>query len=306
MGPGAEFDLVRAIVARLGTNASGVGSDCAAIRLPSGATLLTSVDMTVEGVHFRPDWLSPREIGYRAAMSAWSDLAPSGGTPIGAMLAIAVPAHWASKVVDIAEGVGEASRIAGAPIVGGDTTNSATLVISISVFGAATRPVDRSGARIGDHVYVTGTLGGPGAAVRSWTRGEPVDAATRERFARPKARLDEGRWLATRGVSAAIDVSDGLIGDLQHVAAASSARLIIDLDRVPRWPGTTPMEAASSGEEYEVAFTTPGAIDTTAFAQEFGIPVTQIGRVAAGSPEVEAHLNGVRVDPPSGYDHFSR
>ena len=305
LGPGGEFDLIRALAHRWGGAARGLGNDCAVLDVPPGERLVVSTDTSVEDVHFRASWLSPRDIGYRSAMSAWSDLAAAAATPIGAVLALVVPRPWMATLPDVAEGIGDAARDVDAPIVGGDTVAGPTFTITMTVFGSAPRPIERGTARPGDHVYVTGTLGAPLAAIRSWERGEVPDESTRLRFAHPQARLREARWLATRGVSAAIDVSDGLIGDLRHIAAASNTRLVIELDRVPRWTGCSPMDAGASGEEYELACTAPTTLDSAAFAREFSLPLTQIGQVVAGPPGVDVLLGGQRVDPVRSYDHFS-
>jgi thiamine-monophosphate kinase len=206
---------------------------------------------------------------------------------------------------EVADGVGEAARIVAAPIIGGDTVTGPALVITVTVLGSASHPIGRDGARPGDRVYVTGTLGGPLVAVRAWERGEAPDATARLRFARPEPRLREARWLAGHGISASIDVSDGLVGDLRHVAAASGVRLEIQLDRVPRWPGASAVEAGASGEEYELACTAPVAIDSEAFAREFRVPLTEIGRVNAGPPGVDVFVGRQRVDSVASYDHFS-
>lgn len=305
LGAGAEFDLIRSMAARWGLAARGLGNDCAILDLSAGERLVASTDTSVEDVHFRSAWLSPREIGYRAAMSAWSDLAAAAARPLGALLALVVPRSWLPALADVADGVGEAAREVGAPIVGGDTVGGPALVITMTVLGSAQRPLGRDGARRGERVYVTGALGGPRLALERWRRGETPDDATRLRFARPRARLRESHWLARQGMSAAIDISDGLVADLGHIAAASRARLVVDLDRVPRWPGATPLDAAASGEEYELACTAPGSLDVGAFAREFALPLTEIGHVDDGPPGVEVRLDGRRVDPISGYDHFS-
>ncbi len=210
-----------------------------------------------------------------------------------------------AELAAIADGIGEAARIVEAPIVGGDTVAGPALVITMTVLGSAARPLARDGARPGDHVYVTGTLGGPFAAIRAWERGDVPPEAARRRFARPQARLREARWLAARGATAAIDVSDGLVGDLRHIAAASGVRVVIELDRVPKWVGLTAAEAGASGEEYELACTAPTAIDSDAFVREFRLPLTPIGRVAEGPPGVDVFVAGQRVDPMPSYDHFS-
>jgi thiamine-monophosphate kinase len=305
LGPGAEFDLVRILVDRWGPSARGLGNDCAVLDVPAGERLVVSTDTAVEDVHFRASWLTPRDVGFRAAMSAWSDLAAAAATPIAAVLALTVPPRWVSELAAIADGIGEAARIVEAPIVGGDTVAGPALVITMTVLGSSARPLARDGARPGDHVYVTGTLGGPFAAIRAWERGDTPAEAARLRFARPHARLREARWLAAHGATAAIDVSDGLIGDLRHIAVASGARLVIELDRVPKWVGLSVAEVGASGEEYEIACTAPPAIDSDAFVREFRLPLTQIGRVAEGPAGVDVLVNGQRVDPMPSYDHFS-
>ena len=305
LGAGAEFDMVRALVSRWGPAARGIGSDCAVLDVPAGTRLVVSTDSSVEHVHFEREWLTPREIGYRATAAAWSDLAAAAATPLGALFAVAISKDWRSALVEIADGVGEAALGAGAPVVGGDITAGPTLVLTLTVFGAAASPLTRSGAQPGDRLYVTGTLGGPLAAIRAWRSGRTPDAGSRGRFAHPVPRLTESRWLRSHGTTAAIDISDGLVADLGHLAAASGVRLAVDLDRVPRWPGLSAREAAASGEEYELVVAAGVALDTQAFEREFGIPLTYIGDAESGPPGVETRMQGARVDPIAGYDHLS-
>jgi len=305
LGPGAEFDLIRGMFSRLADGARGAGGDCAVLEVPPDTKLLLSVDTSVENVHFRRSWIAPREIGYRATAAALSDLAAAGATPIAILLAVSAPPAWLVDLPAVAAGVGAAARDAGTVVVGGDTTAGRDLALTLTVAGASERPLSRAGARTGDHVYVSGRLGGPAAAVRAWTGGAEPDAATRERFAHPVPRLREGRWLAAHGATSAIDVSDGLVADLRHLAAASAVSLSIDLDRVPRWPGTSVIEAASSGEEYELAVTAAKHFDVAAFEREFGVPLTHVGEVVAGGAGVEARASGARVAPIPGYNHFS-
>ncbi|HET7457884.1 MAG TPA: AIR synthase-related protein, partial [Gemmatimonadaceae bacterium] len=200
--------------------------------------------------------------------------------------------------------------VAGTVILGGDTTRAAdALSLTVTVVGAAVEPLSRAGARPGDRVWVTGSLGGPLAALRAFERGDAPTAADRERFARPVPRLHEARWLAARGAHAAIDVSDGLLADLGHVAAASGVTIEVEVDRVPCADGVSPVDAARSGEEYEIAVVLPPALAVAAaFAREFGVALTEVGRVVAavGNPGVVATAGGARVDLPGGYDHFSR
>ena len=302
LGPGREFDLVRDFVRRWGDVASGIGGDCAELDVPAGSRLVVSTDASVENVHFRRDWLAPREIGWRAAAAAVSDLAAAGAEPLGLLLALTLPPAWRDEAPDLADGVGDLARAAGVRIVGGDVTAGAELALGVTVLGHVDRPLRRDGARPGDALWVTGRLGGPGAALRALLAGDPPAAAHRERFARPMPRLREAAWLRTHGASAAIDVSDGLAADARHLAAASGIHLRLDVEAVPCVPGVTPAEALRSGEEYEVLVTAPPDLDHAGFARTFGVPLTRVGDVRAeGGAGVSATF-----DLPDGHDHLSR
>lgn len=304
LGPGAEFDAIGGLVARWGSAARGIGDDCAVLPMPPREAVCASTDTSVEGVHFRREWLSPREIGYRATAAALSDLAAMAATPLGLLTAISLPDAWRGELVDLADGIADAARLVGAPIVGGDTSRGAQLSITVTALGSAFEPIGRAGARVADHLYVTGRFGGPMMALRALLRGERPDPEHRERFARPVPRIGEARWLAEQGASALIDVSDGLAGDLRHVAAASGAHLQLFVDKLPVFPGVDQLEAFGGGEEYELVACVPHKVDVHAFEREFGIPLTEIGRVLEGAAFVRARFKGDRVDLPAGHDHF--
>ena len=303
LGPGREFDVIRSLVERWGAAAIGIGDDAALVRVPRGETLVASVDASVENVHFRREWLAPEEIGYRAVTAALSDLAAMAAQPLGMLLSFTVPESWMADLAGIADGVGDAATRYRSPILGGNLASAAELTITTTVLGAAFTPITRSGARPGDFVYVTGQFGGPGAALARLQRNEPPGDA-RSRLARPVARLDEARWLAESGAASAIDVSDGLVADLRHVAAASNVRIDIHAAAIPVFPSADLSDALQGGDEYELAITSPRELDTEAFARRFGVPLTQIGRVVAGPAGVE--VRGARVADAKGYDHFSR
>jgi thiamine-monophosphate kinase len=273
-----------------------------------GERLCVSTDSSLEGVHFRAGWLTPREIGYRAAAAALSDLAAVGATPLAMLVALSCPERWRARLGEVGDGVGEAARLTGASIVGGDTTASPdALALTITVLGSAAEPLTRGGACPGDRVYVTGTLGGSLAALRAFEAGDAPAPEYRDRFARPTPRIAEGRWLAAHGAHAAIDVSDGLVADLGHIAAASGVRLRVDLDRLPCAARIDPRRAAESGEEYELAVVMTG-IDGAAFRRETGTAIREVGVVVAAdgaAAGVEVYRDGARVDLPRGYDHFS-
>lgn len=302
LGPGREFDLVRAFVAGWGDLARGIGGDCAELDVPAGSRLVVSTDASVEDVHFRRGWLDPREIGWRAAAAAMSDLAAAAAEPLGLLLALSLPPAWRGDATALAAGVGDLARAAGAPIVGGDVTAGGELALTVTVLGHARRPLRRDGARPGDALWVTGRLGGPGAALRALVAGNVVEPAHRDRFARPMPRLREARWLRERGATAGLDVSDGLAADARHLAAASGVHLRLDVAAVPCVTGVAPADAVRSGEEYELLVTAPPDLDAAAFAREFGVELTRIGEVAAGGGA------GVSAafDLPDGHDHLSR
>jgi thiamine-monophosphate kinase len=303
LGPGEEFDAIRALIERWGDRAAGIGDDAAILDLPRGDRLVASVDTTVENRHFRAGWLTPRELGYRAVAAALSDLAAMAARPLGVLIALAVPDSWRADLLEVADGIGDAVTAAGTVIRGGNITAANELSITTTVLGSAFRPLTRAGARAGDFVYVTGALGGPGAAVARLANGESADPH-RGRFAHPGPRLREARWLADHGATAAIDVSDGLVADLRHVAAASSVGITLDAARIPCVDGVRVHEALMSGEEYELVVTTPARLDTGAFEHLFAASLTEIGAVSAIRPG-EVRVIGARVAGVSGHDHFS-
>lgn len=305
LGPGGEFDLIRALLARWGERARGVGDDAAVLQVPTGERLVASADTSVENVHFRREWLAPREIGWRATAAALSDLAAMAATPLGVLTSLTIPENWLPDVPALADGIGDAVREAETCIVGGDVTGGSELALAVTVLGHAVAPLRRDAARVGDVIYVTGALGGPLAALRAWRAGDEPDAVARSRFAHPVPRLREARWLAIHGASAAVDISDGLLGDLAHVAAASGVLIVLELDALRTIAGVRQDDAARSGEEYELAVAAPPRLDAAAFEREFHLPLTPIGRVERGPAEVRATLHAARVAPGGGFSHFS-
>jgi thiamine-monophosphate kinase len=304
LGPGNEFDIVRALIARLGDAAGGIGDDAALIDVPAGEQLLVSTDSSIENVHFRPAWLSATEIGYRAVMAAVSDIAAMGGTPRAMVIAWTLPEWWRTFTDQIGEGIREAATECAVRVVGGDLSEGPVLSLGVTVIGSTKHVLRRSGARPGDSVYVTGWLGGPGLALRAFETRFVPDARVRDRFARPVARVREAAWLAAHGATSAIDISDGIMSDLAHVAAASGVRIALDVQDLPLFGEATAHLAAESGEEYELAVTASTDLDTAAFLNEFGIALTRVGTVEAGAPTVSARFNGTPVRA-RGFDHFA-
>ena len=307
LGGGSEFDRIRSIYARLGPAGYGLGDDCALLRADK-ATIALTIDISVEGVHFRRDWLTLPQIGYRAAAAALSDLAAEGARAAGVLVSVGVPKQGpASEAADIMAGVGAAANDAGAKVLGGDLTDAPQLIVDVCAIGTAPRPVRRAGAAPGDGVWVTGRLGGVALALRQLQAGRRPGPDLLERFAHPEPRLAAGQWLASQGAHAMIDVSDGLSSDAAHLAAASGVALEIALERLPCWTGASALVAAASGEEYELLVALPPAFGETqarAFAGLVNLPLTCIGSCAAGAG-VRFTDRGTAATPPSGYDHFA-
>ncbi|HXG43147.1 MAG TPA: thiamine-phosphate kinase [Gemmatimonadales bacterium] len=316
LGPGPEFDRIRRLVAALGPQAGPVGDDCAVLAWPGGALVL-SVDLAVEGVHFRRDWLSLREIGWRATAAALSDLAAEAAVPVGLLTSLGLPAGASEAELDeLARGIGAAAEAAGTAVLGGDLSRADRLIVDVVAVGRAERPVSRAGARPGDGLWVSGTLGGARAALAAFLAGREPDPEARRALAHPVPRLALGRALARAGARAMLDLSDGLGGDARHLAAASSVRLTVDLAGLPVAPAAAaeaaaaglppPVFAALGGEDYELLAALPpefGPEQARAVERETGVPLVRIGEVAAGTG-VAFRLDGAELSL-KGYDHFA-
>ena len=236
--------------------------------------LVVTQDALVEGVHFRFDLLSWRELGARAAAVNVSDLAASGADPLALLVSLGLPSE--TKVADVLElyaGLNER----GVPVRGGDTTRADRVALSVTALGRSERVPGRAGARPGDAVVVTGSLGAAGAAFRAG-RLSPVPD-----------RVAEGKRLA-RAATAMLDLSDGLAQDAGHIAQRSGVRLAIELERVPLAPGAE-LDDVGFGEDYELLATTPDPLD-------FAV----IGRVEE-SEGVELTLDGEAYSL-AGWEHF--
>jgi thiamine-monophosphate kinase len=322
LGPGREFDLIRAFLGNDVTLPPGIevgpGDDAAVLE----GGWVVSTDLSVEDVHFRRSWLTDEEIGYRAAAAALSDLAAMAAAPVGVLVSIAAPRGGRVSVTEVQAGVRAAAASVGAAVIGGDLSRSpGPLFIDVVVLGRSDRPVSRGGARAGDELWVSGTLGAGAAAVHVWNAGSAPSAALRERFARPVPRVALALELAGAGVPAAmLDLSDGLAGDAGHLAAASGVGIVIEVDSVPVDPGArtvlgdeAALEAAlHGGEDFELCFVTrPGMIDTPPReaaddARVHSAGLTRIGRVVEGAGvHLQSATGSVTPAERGGYDHWS-
>jgi thiamine-monophosphate kinase len=313
LGPGAEFDRIRQIARVLGTAAAGLGDDCAII--PDGKEFLAlSTDTSVEGVHFRLDWMQLDDVGWRAAAAALSDLAAEGAEPVGLLCAVTVPhSSGEADLLKLMRGVGAVAEQVHAPVIGGDLSAGPAWSVTVTVVGRTRAPVTRGGAKAGDGIWVTGTLGASRAALEALRSGRQPSAESRERFIRPLPRIAAGRWLARNGAHAMIDLSDGLGGDAAHIAAASAVSLSIDLNLLPLSPDVSNEArllgfpagqfAAEGGEDYELLVVMPPEFDSPeGFVSECGIPLTAIGSIQAG--DGVSFLLDSRPIALQGFDHF--
>ena len=324
LAPGGEFDLIRRFLPhapRLGREdvRVGPGDDCAVV---VGDGIALSVDLSVEGTHFTREWLSPHEIGCRAASAALSDLAAMAARPIGVLVSLAVAETDADEfAVHVMEGVHDAVERVGGVVLGGDLTRSpGPVVVDLTVIGESKTPVLRSGSRVGDEVWVTGDLGAAAITVARLMRGEAPNPSAVGRFSCPIPRVYEARWLQERGVPRAmIDLSDGLLGDAAHLAAAGGVAIVLDRDSLPIHPAviedtaspdTAVSFAVSGGEDYELCFcAAPGALERhrDAFEDEFGVPLTCVGVVEEGDGVWwRTEKGGRKPAEGGGFQHFGR
>ena len=192
-------------------------------------------------------------------------------------------------------------------VLGGNLSAASELGVTTTVLGHAFDTLARDRVRVGHFIYVTGRLGASGAALRALLAGAAPDPVQRARFAHPVARIAEGRLLIDAGAVAAIDISDGLASYARHLAAASGLSIELDLGELPLATGVSAIDAATSGEEYELLVAAPRPLDAEAFALRFGIPLTRVGQAVAGEPPDVVLLDaGRRVAPLTGHDHFWR
>ena len=305
-----ENELVRRLVS-IGWRGSravrlGPGDDAAFLR----GGLVLSTDLAIEGVHFRFDWISPEEAGFRAGAAALSDLAAMGSVPEALLVSLAV--HGNPSVAEaLQRGVRGAGDRVGVAIIGGDVSRSpGPAVVDVVAVGRARTVVTRGGAEVGQGVWVTGSLGGAAAAVAAWSAGAEPDPRARERFVAPPDRVPLGVSLAAAGLARAmIDVSDGLVADARRVADASGVMIRIGTGVVPVDAGAGDLNLAlEGGEDYELMFTAPAGAGSRirALGQEMAVALTRIGRVEEGTGVVLEDSRG-RCSVPGrrGHDHFA-
>lgn len=318
-----EFDLIARYfarplpAARAADGTLGIGDDCALLTPAPGQRLAVSSDMLVEGRHFLST-VEPRRLGHKALAVNLSDLAACGAAPLAFTLALSMPRLDDRFLAGLSDGLFALADAHGCTLVGGDTTQG-PLNLCITVFGQvpAGQALLRSGARAGDALYVSGEVGDARLALEAF-RGRVALAADAFEAARRAMELPQPRvalGVALRGVAtSAIDISDGLLGDLGHVLARSGVGAQVEADALPRsrWLAAQPLAvqrecALAGGDDYELLFTAPAsrADAVAAAARQAGVPVTRIGRIDAepGLRLVDARGAPLENGFPS-FDHF--
>ncbi len=330
-----ELELIRRIRARtaklrMGTGVRsgvvlGIGDDCALLRVRPGEEVAVTTDLSIEGRHFRADWHEPEAVGHRALARGLSDLAAMGARPVAAFVSLGLRREMAGRdewVKRFYEGLLKLAAEYDVPLAGGDLAESPVVLADIVLVGAAPRgkALRRSGARAGDAIYVTGDLGGAAAGLELLKSSQEGSSQFTVRSPEheknegllrahlfPQPRVAQGLWLRKRGAAtAAIDVSDGLSTDLEHLCAESSLAAELDETALPVAAGAMLEQALDGGEDYELLFT---AAEGTRIPRTIaGVRVTRIGRMVRRGRRALMTLKGadggVRALEVRGWEHF--
>jgi len=296
---------------------TGIGDDCSVIRTSPCQELLITTDFTLEGVHFRRDWHSPESVGHRCLARGLSDIAAMGGVPVAAFLSLALPADlsqsWTMRFI---RSLTQLAKTYGVTLAGGDTAQSPQGILAdIIVLGSIPRgkAVLRSGARPGDRVFVTGSLGGSSAALVEM-ENQPKSRVSPKKYPRhffPEPRIEVGKVLREKKLATAmIDTSDGLSTDLSHICEESGVGAEIDLDRVPRAIVGSPKRQVSDelalhgGEDYELLFTCRATKRIPPMIA--GVKITAIGRITRSRGMFLRGDHLIQKLVPAGWEHFRK
>ena len=318
-----EFDLIRHYFERPELRSDrpdvlGIGDDCALLSVPPGMQLAQSLDILVAGIHF-PEQCDPFLLGYRALATNLSDLAAMGAQPHSFTLGLTLPESSPGWLQAFSDGLVALAQASGIALIGGDTTRG-PLTISIQVQGLVPegKALRRNGAQAGDLIYVSGSIGDAAGALPAVLQGEHPDSVENadrkyllKRYFLPSPRLMLGQWLADRGATSALDISDGLLGDLGHILKASNTGAELDLNALPissaliniAGKDDARRHALTGGDDYELCFTWPAKQSLQlpeAIASECS--VTCIGRITDHTGIVDQQTGDVLST--KAYRHF--
>lgn len=332
---GAYFKRANSLLAQQNSMIDlGIGDDAALFQVAKDHQCVVSSDMLIENRHFFAD-VAPRTLGHKALAVNLSDLAAMGAQPLGFTLSIGLPKVDEAWLAEFSAGLFALADEFNCPLIGGDTTRSPIVVINITIFGQVPtgQAILRSGAQVGDAIYVTGQLGAPAYAVDLLKKPSLNDeeqtalASARPRLEQPQPRVLLAQALRESGfVTSMLDISDGLAGDLPHILKASGVAAQIDLDALPLHTALNALPeaealryATSGGDEYELCFTTSNAIDSSQFDLNklqdlYQTPITRVGCVLPKEQVRELILwlmqgktlkaSQYSLNLISGYNHF--
>jgi thiamine-monophosphate kinase len=307
----ARIALLRGILERGAPGVRvGIGDDAAVLDVREGG-LVWTIDAQVDGTHFRLAWASWEDVGFRSYMAAASDLAAMGAEPLAALSSLVLADDVGDEALGaFARGQAAAADAVGAPVVGGNLARGTETSITTTLLGRASSPVLRSGARVGDAVYLAGQVGLAAAglaALAANVQDTRIDAALTA-WRRPRARIDDGRTMASVA-HAAIDVSDGLARDASHVAEASGVRVVLEAEAILAHGGDALAGAAAALGRSALELALHGGEDyaIVAFADAPIPGFSRIGRVEPGDEGLMLAASGsVTALEPRGYDHFAK
>ncbi len=292
--------------------ARGIGDDCAVLSIPRGHELLVTTDFSLEGVHFRQEWHPPDSVGHRCLARGLSDIAAMGGVPHSAFLSLALPSELPQRWVDdFIRGFLKLARRYKVQLAGGDTAQSPGGVLAdIIVVGSVPngKAVLRSGANVGDAIYVSGNLGASVATLEELRSGEKLRPAAHPRHFYPDPRIVLGRYLREKKLATAmIDTSDGLSTDLRHICDESGVGAIVESAALPAIGGEHGQQyALHGGEDYELLFTASPSRRIP--RQIAGVPITRIGAITRGKRILLQDADGKSQPQPlpaAGWQHFA-
>jgi thiamine-monophosphate kinase len=300
----------------------GIGDDCALLRPKPGEELAVTTDLSIEGRHFRLDWHPAQSVGHRALARGLSDLAAMGARPVAAFLSLGLPRKltipdrktqaWVDRFLDGLLALAAEHRV---PLAGGDLAESPLAIADIVLTGAVPQGTAllRSGAHPGDRIYVTGSLGGAAAELAALAKNpkrfaKAITTAPNAPHLYPQPRIAQGLWLRKHGVaSAAMDLSDGLSTDLDHLCEESGVAAEVDAALLPISSEATLAMALTGGEDYELLFTAPASGKLPRRIAE--VAITAIGRIVPAKPRRPrvSLLSDGKLQPlqPQGWEHFS-
>jgi thiamine-monophosphate kinase len=280
------------------------------LRIPRGHEVLVTTDFSLEDVHFRREWHPPESVGHRCLARGLSDIAAMGGLPHAAFLSLALPSDLRQQWVDqFVKGLLKLAARYGVQLAGGDTAQSSDGILAdIVVLGSVPegKAILRSGARVGDLLYVTGMLGSSAAALNDLRDGKKLRPRSHLRHCYPEPRIAVGRFLReTKLASAMIDISDGLSTDLGHICEESKTGAVVYAEALPAVRGKDGLTLARhGGEEYELLFA--ARPDHRIPKQIAGVPVTRIGEIMRGRRMMLTTADGkTEILKPAGWEHFS-